>query len=184
MEFWGLVEKSPWIYVCLWPSFTSPWPVNFEMFSSFSDSIATQFKLRQRNMFTEWHIETRLADSLELPMTLTTSCLRVMLWMVRCRSKIEICPFSTSTRVYKAQIRLRVLTFIQFSSSPSSIACWFKLPKVRVAFWRWPFSYTHPEDNSIISTPNPFLLRTRGPPRRDHNAQHNGLVSSPSEQYE
>lgn len=126
MESWVWVKKSTWIYIYLWPCFTSPWPVNFEMFGSFSDSIATHFKLRQRNMFTEWHVETRLADSLELPMTLTTSCLRVMLWMARWRSREEIYRFFTPARVYKARIRPRVLTFILFSSPPSSIACWFK----------------------------------------------------------
>ncbi|KAJ5240474.1 uncharacterized protein N7469_002065 [Penicillium citrinum] len=36
----------------------------------------------------------------------------------------------------------------------------------------------------MTSTPNPFLRRTRGLPRQDYNALHNGLVSSPSEQSE
>jgi hypothetical protein len=34
----------------------------------------------------------------------------------------------------------------------------------------------------MASTPNPSMRRTRGLPRRDYNALHNGLVSSPSEQ--
>jgi hypothetical protein len=36
----------------------------------------------------------------------------------------------------------------------------------------------------MASTPNPSMRRTRGLPRRDYNALHNGLVSSPSEQSE
>lgn len=36
----------------------------------------------------------------------------------------------------------------------------------------------------MTSTPNPFLRRTRGLPRRDYNALHNGLSSSSSEQSE
>ncbi|KAI2883810.1 transcriptional regulator family: Zinc finger, BED-type predicted [Aspergillus niger] len=46
-------------------------------------------------------------------------------------------------------------------------------------------SYLSPgSSSSMASTPDLFMRRTRGLPRRDYNALHNGLISSPSQQSE
>lgn len=49
---------------------------------------------------------------------------------------------------------------------------------------RYHFDILIPGNSSMASSPNPSMRRTRGLPRRDYNALHNGLVSSPSEQSE
>ncbi|RDH26843.1 hypothetical protein BDQ94DRAFT_154955 [Aspergillus welwitschiae] len=50
-----------------------------------------------------------------------------------------------------------------------------------------PLSVSYPSpgsSSSMASTPDLFMRRTRGLPRRDYNALHNGLISSPSQQSE
>lgn len=46
------------------------------------------------------------------------------------------------------------------------------------------FDILIPGNSSMASTPELSMRRTRGLPRRDYNALHNGLVSSPSQQSE
>jgi hypothetical protein len=49
---------------------------------------------------------------------------------------------------------------------------------------RYHFDILIPGNSSMASAPNPSIRRTRGLPRRDHKALHNGLLSSPSERSE
>ena len=96
----------------------------------------------------------------------------------------EVCQFSRKEGHIKARTRLGLSTIILFSSplsvsdpSPSS-------SRYVMHHRRYPFDILKPGNSSMASTPNPSMRKTRGLPRRDHNALHNGLVSSPSEQSE
>lgn len=71
------------------------------------------------------------------------------------------------------------------SSSLSSVSCPGPDSSRYVIHHRpYHFDILIPEYSSMASTPELSKRRTRGLPRRDYNALHNGLLSSPSQQSE
>lgn len=77
-----------------------------------------------------------------------------------------------------------VLTIFLSSSSPSVSYPSPDSSRYVIHHRLYRFDILIPGNRSMSSTPESSMRRTRGLPRRDYNALHNGLVSSPLQQSE